>query len=374
MAGAVNFSSEPQLSALDPDTLFSATISAFTCLIQPKRSDLIRIDALLIPLYHKIGDYTKRDAATKLSGVSTLPSKISSLLCSEPLEISAPILMAIAPLEESAMLHAIAKHGNGHLKLISQRKDLPASVQSLCMNTIPAQAAEKPIEPKAKAVIESPLIEEDKKPQTSMAVNPVLNAADTSIEDGRTKAEKIRDDLLDLMKREEEAAKADIRPTTTAVTTPITAAAASQDNNVVMINTMAEPVDMRQLVRYATDGETGLLATKISDHLDIDYSRVRRMLMRPTYSEFLVCLKALYCDSVTAFAICAPFYADKFFAGGAAIALFYERADALTPLEAQRMVADWRLPHVKLNNADPADAANEDDWRDEAADYLSSAS
>lgn len=364
MVGAVNFSSEPQLSALDPDTLFSATVSAFTCLIHPKRSDLIRIDALLIPLYHKVGDYTKHEAAIKLSGVSVLPSKISALLCSEPLEISAPILMAIAPLEEKAMLHAIAKHGNGHLKLISQRDNLPDSVKSLCVNTIPAHPVEvKAIEPVVEAPIEAKTTEQIKtEPQSIEATADRVSTdglAQQPPEDTRTKAEKIRDDLLELMKREDEAAKISPPP---------------HDDDILLINTMAEPVDMRQLVRYATNAETGLLATKISDHLDLDYSRVRRMLMRPTYSEFLTCLRALYCDSVTAFAICAPFYADKFFAGGAAIALFYERADALTPLEAQRNVAEWRMTHVKLNDVQNVRPANADDWNYEAADYLSSAS
>lgn len=361
MAGALNFSSEPQLSTLDSDTLFTATIAAFTCLIQPKTSDLKRIDALLVPLYHQVEDYTKREAATKLSDAAVLPSKISSLLCSEPLEISAPILMAIAPLEESAMLHAIAKHGNGHLKLIAQRDNLPSSVKSLCLNSIPALTAEE-TESVDIAKVEPPveIVTEDKEVP---AVTPAITETVATVEEPelgtRTKAEKIRDDLLALMAREEEM---------------IEEIPLMDGDDALLINTMAEPVDMRQLVRYASDGETGLLATKISDHLDIDYSRIRRMLMRPTYSEFLVCLRALYCDSVTAFAVCAPYYADKFFAGGAAITLFYERADSLTPLEAQRMVAGWRMPSVKLNAANHETPKDDDIWAHEAADYLSSAS
>ena len=356
MAGALNFSSEPHLSALDPDTLFTATIAAFTCLIQPKTSDLKRIDALLVPLYHQVEDYTKREAATKLSGVTVLPSRISSLLCSEPLEISAPILMAIAPLEESAMLHAIAKHGNGHLKLIAQRDNLPSSVKSLCLNSIPALTTEE-TQSVDTAKIEPPVEIVTEDTEVPVIAEAVPIAVDKEL-DAPTKAQKIRDDLLALMAREEEVIH-DAPPL---------------DDDALLINTMAEPVDMRQLVRYASDGETGLLATKISDHLDIDYSRIRRMLMRPTYSEFLVCLRALYCDSVTAFAICAPYYADKFFAGGAAITLFYERADSITPLEAQRMVADWRMPSVKLNAANHETPQEHDIWHHGAADYLSSAS
>jgi len=359
MAGALNFSSEPHLSALDPDTLFTATIAAFTCLIQPKTSDLKRIDALLVPLYHQVEDYTKREAATKLSGVQVLPSRISSLLCSEPLEISVPILMAIAPLEESAMLHAIAKHGNGHLKLIAQRDNLPSSVKSLCLNSVPALTTEET--PSLETENVEPLVELAEIVTEDTEVPIIAEAAAPVVEpelDAPTKAQKIRDDLLALMAREEEMIQEVL----------------SLDDDALLINTMAEPVDMRQLVRYASDGETGLLATKISDHLDIDYSRIRRMLMRPTYSEFLVCLRALYCDSVTAFAVCAPYYADKFFAGGAAITLFYERADSITPLEAQRMVADWRMPSVKLNAANHETPKDHDIWTHGAADYLSSAS
>lgn len=356
MANAVNFSSEPQLSALDPDTLFSATIAAFTCLIHPKRSDLKRIDALLVPLYHQVGDYTKQEAARKLSGVSTLPNKVSSLLCSEPLEISAPLLLASAPLEESAMLHAIAKHGNGHLNLIAQRDNLPHSVKSLCENSVPAVVTEEPHAEDVKSTQEA--IKIISKVEEVPAQENTLAAQSEPDHDPRTKAEKIREDFLDLMARQE----------TTEEPAPV------QDDKAVLINTIAEPVDMRQMVRYAAEGETGLLATKISDHLDIDYSRVRRMIMHPTYSDFLVCLRALYCDAVTAFAICAPFYTDKFFAGGAAITLFYERADSITPLEAQRMVADWRVPSVELKAANRETPPENDMLVGGASTYLASAS
>lgn len=324
-------------SSLDARTLFLTTISAFSCLLKPTRNEIIRMDALLMPLYDRLNDVTKREVATKLSMSADVPPKMAMRLCLEPLEIAAPLLMTKAPLNEELLLRAVAKNGNGHLNIIAKRADLPASVQALIKSRV------QPIALKKEAL--------EARSEVHAANN---SSAQIAAPLGESKADQLRNELREFMAQSAPTAQnasATLKPPQPLSTAHTTRMPSIHESDI-------ETLDHHKLVRYAVKGDVGLLATRIADCLGIDHGRVRRMLTHSSYSELLVCLRALYCDATTAFAVCAPFFAQSFFSDTAAIALFYQRADGLSVAQAHQTLQDWRLSEVPLKRAQHA---NQDD-------------
>lgn len=352
--------------SLDARTLFLTTISAFSCLLKPTRNEIVRMDALLMPLYDQLNDPTKREIATKLAMSAEIPPKMAMRLCLEPLEIAAPLLMTKAPLREELLLRTVAKNGNGHLNIIAKRADVPASVAALIQSRVQPIALKKDVlETRLETRLETQLEALDHKTAgavTSHSSSPL----------GKSKADSLRQELRDFM---EKTSSLEHDKTTPAKAAQATLPSASSFIPPSVSPTAAdvETLDHSKLVRYAINGDVGLFATRVSDCLGVDHSRVRRIIAQSSYSDLLVCLRALYCDSITAFAICAPLFPKSFFGDAAAIALFYQRADGMSVAQAHQTLQDWRLSEVPLKRAQHA---NQDDLSPSEAIFaqLSSAS
>lgn len=340
---------------LDAKTMFLTTVAAFSCLIKPTRNEIVRIDALLMPIYDHLDAPTKRIVATKLAMSADLPPKMAMRLCLEPLEIAAPLLMTKAHLAEDLLLRSIAKNGNGHLNIIAKRNNLPASIEALMKNRVQPIALKKETLEAQVQIVKT----EDTKPEQPISSGLI----------SKSKADSLREELRGFM----EKTALPVNDSARTISQPTQKTVSFMPPSLSPATNEIDTLDHQKLVRYAIDGEVGLFATRVSDCLGVGHNRVRRIIAQSSYSELLICLRALYCDSVTAFAICAPLFPQGLLGDTAAIQLFHRRSDAISVAQAHQTLQDWRLSEAPLKRAEHT---NRDDISSSEAIFaqLSSAS
>lgn len=125
------------------EQLFRASASAFASLTRPTKLDIQQFEELSDALYDRVSDEAKRYVAAILASNAHAPAAVIRRLANEAPAIAAPVLAQSPALAPAALVALIARHGDGHARVIAKRADLDPAIRALVALLIrDAQAAE----------------------------------------------------------------------------------------------------------------------------------------------------------------------------------------------------------------------------------------
>mgnify|MGYP000849066408 CR=1 FL=1 len=104
------------------DDLLGAAIAAFASITRPGRHDAHQLEDLAFPLLERATMRGKRQAASALAQIEDAPRRLVLSLASEPVEISAPILLRSPVLRSEDLVDIIGKNGLAHARAIARRQ------------------------------------------------------------------------------------------------------------------------------------------------------------------------------------------------------------------------------------------------------------
>ncbi|WP_343313891.1 DUF2336 domain-containing protein [Brucella sp. BE17] len=104
------------------DNLLGAAISAFAGITRPGRQDMQQLEHLIMPLLHCASLRARRQAAGALAQLEDAPHRVILALASEPVEISAPLLLRSPLLRPGDLIDLISKYGLSHARVIARRQ------------------------------------------------------------------------------------------------------------------------------------------------------------------------------------------------------------------------------------------------------------
>lgn len=113
------------------DQLIRASAAAFSSLSRPAKLDIQQFGELTEALYERVSDEAKRHIAAVLASSSHAPVEIIRKLSNETVAIAAPVLAQSPLLTPGDLVTIIARHGNEHARVISNRADLDPSIRAL---------------------------------------------------------------------------------------------------------------------------------------------------------------------------------------------------------------------------------------------------
>lgn len=103
------------------DDLLAAAIAAFAVITRPGRQDLEQFEDLALPLMQCATPAGKRHAAEALAKLGDAPRRLIIALASQPVEISAPLLLRSPLLHANDLIDIIGKNGLAHARVIARR-------------------------------------------------------------------------------------------------------------------------------------------------------------------------------------------------------------------------------------------------------------
>lgn len=289
------------------ERLFRAAVSAFSSLTRPSRREIAQLEDLALPLFDSVSVEAKRFAAAALSECDSAPAGLVGRLCNETVDIAAPLLIRSAALTDVDLIALIGRHGLPHARAIARRPKLHPSIADL------VRALERP------RLVQPPAAEAAKTPPP---LSPDFAARD-SIEKGSQRpkpgqrAENARQRLRAMMRPAEPAPVREALP----VEAPTTV--------------------YRKLRDSALTGNTGLLATALSELLRIDPGRARSIAETDSYTDMLISLRMLGLSEEQAFIVTAAGF-PRLFGHAEAVRLFLERYRLCDPDRAKDKVREWR--------------------------------
>lgn len=128
------------------ERLFRASVSAFCALTRPTRKNAAQLDDLTLPLYDQVSAEARRYVAAALSECRRAPVGLVRRLATEPVEISAPVLMRSPALTDVDLIGLIARHGIAHARAIASRASLNPAIARLIRALEAAWAAQAAVE------------------------------------------------------------------------------------------------------------------------------------------------------------------------------------------------------------------------------------
>ena len=142
------------------EQLYRASASAFVSLSRPAKVDIQQFEELSDALYDRVSDEAKRYVAAVLAPNGCAPLAVIRRLANEPASISAPLLAQSPLLTPAALVALIARHGDGHARVIAKRSDLDPAIRALVAllirdgSGVTAEPAEAPEQQRIKASAE----------------------------------------------------------------------------------------------------------------------------------------------------------------------------------------------------------------------------
>lgn len=106
------------------DRLFRAAVSSFCALTRPSRREAQQLADLGEPLFGKLSAETMRFASAALSESPYAPQALVRRIASEPVAVSAPILMRSPVLSDIDLVALVGRHGLPHARAIARRQGL----------------------------------------------------------------------------------------------------------------------------------------------------------------------------------------------------------------------------------------------------------
>ena len=286
------------------DEILRAAVSAFVALSKPNIRDCNQIEDLAAPILSIATPQTKRFVAAALAESRSAPVRLVKLICAEPVEICATLLLRTPVLSAVDLVNIIGRQGKLHARVIAQRHHLPNDV----------------IE--ALALVEDPLVRErvsrkDNVDAGQDGKNPLKNIKPVSVDDA---INLLREIMVD--------------------------SAAPVLANLETIEPSIEMITAR-LVRLALNEEEGLFATAMADVCGVSYGRALKLLRRPSPSELATALRANSVLTGDAYLICSVFY-PSIATNRTEIRLFKDRFEAMAVEQASEMLRQWKADEISI--------------------------
>lgn len=138
------------------ERLFRASISAYCCLSHPTRVETTQLEDLTMPLYPSVSDEGLRFASAALSECALPPANLARRLCSERVELGAPLIIKTSALTDADLIGLIARKGVAHARVIGRRPNLNPAIAALIRQIELQQAANTQAAAKATPASERP--------------------------------------------------------------------------------------------------------------------------------------------------------------------------------------------------------------------------
>ena len=289
-----------------------ATVSSFESLRFPSRSDLRQFGELFEPLYSASTDEARRQAVAALSRCPQVPDETALFIARQPISTAAIFLMGSRAIGDVTLMRILRTTGPEHAHAIGRRDDLSPVVVEALVGTHQDQASRRTGEDRTAALAEAARLERE---------------------------ERIREELRAL-----------VRAATPTVETPVRLEPASVMHQALF-------------VRFAREGETGMIAVALADALASSQWLSERILLDVSgrqLAETLLALDVPEADSLFVLTRIYPHLAE----GGAETLLA-----ALDPAEATRRVESWQRADSYTNGDGLPKAANGDDAQTKGQDH-----
>jgi uncharacterized protein (DUF2336 family) len=286
------------------DEILRAAVSAFVALSKPNIRDCNQIEDLAAPIFGIATPQTKRFVAAALAESRAAPVRLVKLICAEPIEICATLLLRTPVLSAVDIVNIIGKQGKSYARVIAQRHHLPNDV----------------IE--ALALVEDPLVRERVSRKDSAEVglegtSSLKNVKPVSVDDA---INLLREIMVD--------------------------SAGPMPANVEIVEPSLDMVTAR-LVRLALSEEEGLFATAMADVCSVSYARALKLLRRSSSSELATALRANSILTGDAYLICSVFY-PSVATNRTEIRLFKDRFEAMAVEQASEMLRQWKADEISI--------------------------
>jgi uncharacterized protein (DUF2336 family) len=275
------------------ERLFRAAVSAFCSLPRPSRQEISKLEDLTLPLFDQVSQESLRFVSAALSECETAPHSLVLRLCSEPVDIAAPLLIRSNALRDIDLITLIATHGLPHARAISRRLNLNPSIAHLATALQRATGLNDALDEDDAAPAEPDAADEPQR--------PVPGAM----------AEEVRARLRDMMR-------------------PAKSAPTRLDRDAY--------VNLRET---SLKGNATFVEIALAEALDLDLERARLIVEATGYSSLLTALRALDLSEEEAFLITMAIF-PAHFPNREAISLFLGRFRLLRQESAQDRVRSWK--------------------------------
>lgn len=280
------------------DEILRAAVAAFVILTKPVRRDINQIEDLVLPILPFASVAAKRFASAALAESAFAPVALVLALCSDSVDICAPLLLKSPVLMPVDLVAIVGRHGKEHARVISCRRHLP---------------------------------------------NDVIEAL-ASVDD-----EVVRDRIAD---GGPQAKRGNVKPSDAAEARQILRDMATtfvdMDSLVPgRVPVLRSPGTPEHLVRLAMHEKPELLATALADGLGLTVARCLRIIRRSGTGELLTSLRALQLNSDQAFVVLCALNPNTA-ASKADIRLMRDRFDAMEFEKALSTVRLWKADDIAM--------------------------
>lgn len=176
------------------DRLFRAAVSAFSSLTRPTRREALQLEQLALPLFDSVSVPARRFAAAALSDSPHAPHGLVRLLCDQPVDVAAPLLIRSPVLSPGDLIDLIARHGREHARVIGHRAELDERVAQMVERRLTPETARHAAPVNEKAA--SPELE-----STRRSLRSIMAGASQRLHDGPAQTatdiyERLRETVL----------------------------------------------------------------------------------------------------------------------------------------------------------------------------------
>ncbi|MCP1198145.1 hypothetical protein [Notoacmeibacter sp. MSK16QG-6] len=307
------------------DELFRQAVGTFAALSRPSGHEIRQLETLALALYERTGTEARRYAAAVLSERSRVPRGLLLKLALEPVSISAPLLSRTHALSTRDWLHIIKQTDIEHGRVIARRSDLPTAVRAILTHLQRKQgvSSAEQTSPKSPESLTPSHIEKGSAPPTSLKeVQLQLRAAMAGNDVGQSAT----------------AAITRKKPSTR----------------------------LARLRASALSGDIELFGTALADALGIKYAVAHDIIHSKGTQDLVMALRALSIPSAEAHLIVRAARPDTL-STTASIRLFIERFDALSAVQADDRLRDWRVQSSWISTysstpENPIKSSTDDAW------------
>jgi uncharacterized protein (DUF2336 family) len=323
------------------DRLFRAAVSAFSSLTRPTRREIAQLSQLTLPLFDRASPEAKRYVAAVLSESRYAPVELIQRLCSEPVEICAPLLMRSPVIGNADLVRIIGRHGASHARVVARRPGLHPAIAALTQAldhaaSEEAGALEATLSPAAEAsamaIQTTPPLSDfpSETPRKAVAVG------DGRMEDvsGETSEPARGSRAAEAVRRDLRAIMAGARP---AEGFGSTARSAGRD---------AHEDDYQRLKTTLLSGNTTYFRTALADALGIGVETARAIAASRSYDDLIAAFRHIGLSEEEAFLLVCAACPERFTRAGA-IRMFLERYRAVSGEAAEGIVLAWRTERLR---------------------------
>ncbi|ALN73982.1 hypothetical protein [Aureimonas sp. AU20] len=145
---------ERQFGLGEFDTVVAAAVATFGSLRNPSATQVEDLSRLVVPLWGRTRDETKRNVAASLSHAKRVPRSLVELLMESPVEVAAPFLVS-SPALNDADLAALASSPDERIAKLVRNRDARGAQPPAALPLAPAEQAARAEAPVPAATLAS---------------------------------------------------------------------------------------------------------------------------------------------------------------------------------------------------------------------------